>query len=185
MKRVFSISLFCAAFAFLVTASSASALEWSKVVDYGDPGYSDEGNWRTWIFPGAINGEWRYLSGFYETTSGLPRMGTATWKTQVPVSGLYQVAVHHYTTDNRTTDADFNVYDGKGQVHHFSVNQRHLPTGWHVLGTFKWKKNGEAKVILNGRDDNMSDEADAVRWVLIEEIIDPVVAPPTTLLLKK
>ncbi len=176
-------------FVFVFCAvSAAGAFEWSKIIDDGDEGYSETspyGAWRSWSFPGAVNGDWRYLSGLYELPGGpVPRRGKAYWKTTVPVSGSYEVAVHFFHTENRTNDADYFIEDGNGRTHHFVLNQRSLPTGWYVLGTFEWKKNQVSTVILDGTDDDQSDEADAVRWILKEESTESVV-PANSLLLGK
>ena len=171
----------------VISVCTAHALEWSKIIDDGDEGYSETspyGSWQSWHFPGAINGDWRYLSGLYESSHGpVPRKGKAFWKTTVPATGLYEVSVHFFHTDNRTTDADYFITDGNGRIHHFIINQRDNPTGWYVFNyLFEWKKGQEAVVILDGTDDNQSDEADAVRWVLKNEKKTSIY-PPLKLLL--
>ena len=148
----------------VISASFAMANPtWEKIIDDRKPGYSETGNaWATWN-TGGYGGSYRYLS---HGGKNLPRRGTATWQITIPYDGQYEVAVHFRQTVNRTTDADYNVYDGNGKRHHFSLNQQKLATGWHVLGTFYWKKGQKAKVVLDGTDDNQSDEADATRWRL-------------------
>ncbi len=147
--------------------------EWSMVIDDGDEGYVEtnpHGSWRSWYYPGAYNDDWRYLSGLYDVPGGpVPRKGTASWTTEIPVDGLYELSAHFFNTENRTTDADYFIEDGLGEVHHVVLNQFALPTGWHTLGTYQLNEAQLSTITLDGTDDNMSDEADAVRWVLLEE----------------
>ena len=145
-----------------VFGSDVSAQKWQKIIDNNQPGYSETGNaWATWNV-GGYNNNYRYLS---HQGKGLKRVGTATWQVAAPYDGQYDVSVHFRQTVNRTTDADYNVYDGNGKRHHFSLNQQKLASGWHRLGTFYYKKGQTMKVVLDGTDDTQSDEADAVQWV--------------------
>ncbi len=144
---------------------------WEKIIDDGDPGYSETGNaWASWSSADAYGGSYRYLS---HQGQNIPRKGTATWQVSVPYDGQYEVSVHFRQTVNRTTDADYLVDDGQGVRRTFVLNQATLPTGWHKLGNFSWSKGQIAKVVLDGTDDNQSDEADAVRWRFIGQIPPP------------
>jgi hypothetical protein len=112
------------------------------------------------------------------------RIGTARWRTGIPASGIYEVEIHYRPTKNRTPDADFFVHDGNGTVHHYSVDQTCngplASSGWLTLGRFFWSAMQTAQVVLDGTDDNHSDEADAVRWTLVEKTagVDPYMQMP-------
>jgi len=174
MKKTKYLFIFCILCTLLMIGQTGLAQEWTKIIDDGDDGYSETSpydSWRTWHFPGAYNGDWRYLSGLFESPQGpVPRKGKAYWTTKVPTTGIYEISVHLFNTENRTTDADYFIEDGNGKTHHFVLNQKQLPTGWYVLGEFEWKKDQQSTIILDGTDDNQSDEADAVRWVFKKEI---------------
>ncbi len=167
-KGILSLSFFLL-LVILTKYSEAVPIGWVKVVDNGDPGYQETGiAWVSYPFPEAHNGEYRYLSHLGHKVE---RKGTATWKIQIPTTGSYSLEIHYRPTENRTNDADFHVYDGNGKIHKYSINQSyhgHLSsTGWLNLGTFKWYSGQMAKIVLDGTDDNQSDEADAVRWKLV------------------
>jgi hypothetical protein len=156
----------------------ALAQNWEKIIDDGDAGYAETGNaWASWNHSGSIGGSYRYLS---HHGKGLPRVGTATWQVNIPHTGQYEVSVHFRATENRTTDADYFVYDVNNKRHHFVLDQKNSPSGWHRLGVFSWNKGQVARVILDGTDDNQSDEADAVRWRLVSQEPPPPPPPPPT-----
>lgn len=161
-----------------INADFAAAEDWTKTIDYGDSGYSETGNWASWTFGRAVGGSYRYLTK--ETAGVENRKGKAFWKTKVPVYGRYRVEISYRRTANRTTDADFFVHDGFGDTYHFIINQKADPTEnhltWTTLGTFHWHKDEEAVVELDGTDDTRSDEADAAKWTLVEEL-EPVEEP--------
>ncbi len=165
---IFPVGLFCTLICLPV-----QALEWEYIIDDGDEGYLEydpHGSWSSWSYPGAYNGDWRYLSGLYDVAGGpVPRMGAASWSVQVPVAGLYEISAHFFNTENRTTDADYYIEDADGERYHVVLNQFALPTGWHLLGEYELSEGQLSSVVLDGTDDNMSDEADAIRWKLIKE----------------
>ena len=169
-RKVFLVATLLVSLIFWGQTAAAVSVGWSVVVDDLDPEYSETGNaWASYTYPDAINGRYRYLS---HKEQNLSRKGTATWQANMPTSGIYRVDIHYRPTDNRSPDADFLVYDGRGAVHHYSVDQTfHGPltsTGWFTLGKFAWSAAQTAKVVLDGTDDEYSDEADAVRWTLVE-----------------
>lgn len=165
-------------FSHTTQASATNVL----IVDNGDPGYSETGiAWVTYTFPGAYNGEYRFLSHLGHTVE---RKGTATWEVDIPTTGKYRVDIHFRPTENRSNDADFHVYDGNGVIHKYSVNQTYhgvlSSVGWYTLGTYFWDAGQIGKVVLDGTDDNLSDEADAVRWTLQGEDTDTPDTPDTS-----
>lgn len=168
---------------FFSTLGIAADVSWAKIIDYGDPGYSETGNaWRTYAAFGH-NGTYRYLSHY---DSGRTRVGTATWSTAVPYSGTYRVSVSYRMTDNRSPDADYFVTNNDGGSDHFVINQSGPAQlyKWKTLGDYHYKKGQIVKVFLDGTDDTYSDCADAASWELVELDPPPVVSSAVTLLLR-
>ena len=157
-------SSICLAFTIGGIAAAQTGDQIEILIDDGDPGYvetSADNAWATWNNGDAIGNSYRYLSHYSE---GRIRKGTARWTTIIPEMGGYEVSVHFRQTENRTTDADYVIVDGNGVTHKFVIDQKHSPTGWYPLGVFNWDQGQPASVLLDGTDDNQSDEADAVRW---------------------
>ncbi|MEA3292151.1 MAG: hypothetical protein U9Q71_07625 [Pseudomonadota bacterium] len=170
-------------------AQAGSSLDaWEETVDFGSPGYAETGNaWRSWPFSPAVGGSYRYLS-YYE--EGRTRVGAASWSVTIPVDGRYEVLVSFRRTENRTRDADYHIVDGSGVRHDRQLDQHATPTRndltWVSLGEYSWKTGQTASVVLDGTDDNQSDEADAARWVLVEDLTPgetPASVIPAVLLL--
>ena len=148
----------------------------SKIaIDNNEPGYSETGNdWATWGGLGQSMGKnYRFLSN---TVGGNDRKGTAKWKPKITIEGMYKVTAVFRATHNRTDDADYYVIDSNGKKTHYPVDQRdgsvkegdaHGPVTAD-LGTHFFKPGTNAHVLLDGTDDNKSDEADGVTWVLVD-----------------
>ena len=158
---------------FLVLLSFAHATEITVDDQDGTPHFTTTGDdWTTWNtlnygFNGADT-EYHYTS---HTVGGSDRRGTATWHPDIPAAGLWEVQTWFRMTENRTSDADFIVLDGLGQQHTRSLDQRgEGASGWVTLATV-WCERGfdGCPVTLDANDDDQSDEANAVRWVLVEE----------------
>jgi len=165
---VFSF-LFLLLYSSIPNEARAVNIGWRFVVDDGDPGYSETGNsWASRAWSSAYNGDYRYLSHLNHTVE---RKGEAVWQLTIPTSGTYRIDIHYRPTENRTRDADYHVYDGRGEIHKHSIDQTyHGPlssAGWYSLGNYDWSRGHRAKVVLDGSDDLDSDEADAVRWTLV------------------
>jgi predicted secreted protein len=169
IKTIFVTGLILIA-GLCIIADIVVAAPWTQTVNDGDAGYSETGNWKSWFFGPAVGGSYRYLS--LEIAGIENRKGKASWSVQIPQTGMYKVEVSYRKTENRTYDADYYVHDGNQKAHHFSVSQWSNPTEehltWTTLGTFAWNKDQTSVVELDGTDDTQSDEADAVRWTLVE-----------------
>jgi len=169
-RNCFSCGIVLFLLFFFSLSANAVPLGWVGMVDNADPGYAETGmSWVSYDWSSSINGQYRYLSHLGHTVE---RKGTATWQLSIPTSGTYRVDIHYRPTDNRTVDADFNVYDGKGIIHHHSIDQTYngplSSIGWLTLGKYDWSAGQTAKIVLDGTDDDLSDEADAVRFVLVK-----------------
>ena len=143
------------------------------VIDNGDPGYVETGDdWVSWPNAGqSIGNDYRYLS---HTVGGSDRQGKATWKpVTLPADGTYKIEVVFRATENRSPDADYFVHDADGKVSHKVVDQRDGATAGNAHGpVYKNLGNyhlatGKGYVLLDGTDDNYSDEADAAVFTLI------------------
>ena len=137
----------------------------------GAPGFTTTGDdWTTWGTLGyGFDGgdtDYHYLS---HTVGGSDRRGTATWTPDIPTAGTWQVETWFRRTENRSDDADHFVYDGLGGSTHQSIDQRgEGASGWYDLGQH-WCAQGQGGcvVVLDGTDDDQSDEANAVRFTLV------------------
>ena len=137
----------------------------------GPPGFTLTGNdWTTWGTLGfgydGADGDYHYLS---HTVGGPDRVGTAAWTPDIPTEGQWQISTWFRMTENRTDDADHFIYDGAGAQTHVSLNQQgEGASGWVDLGTYYCTAGvGGCSVVLDGTDDNQSDEANAVRFEFV------------------
>ncbi|MBM4353232.1 MAG: hypothetical protein FJ109_05450 [Deltaproteobacteria bacterium] len=163
----------------------------------GAPKFTLTGDdWATWGTAGcgfsAKDTSYHYLS---KTVGGPDKKGTATWKPNLPVAGTYEITTWFRKTVNRSTDADHFIHDGNGKVTHLVVDQKadsppegqeppgyQCGSGWYPLGTYFCQAgDGGCFVVLDGTDDDQSDEANAVRFKLLEcsGVVDPVDPEPT------
>jgi hypothetical protein len=127
-------------------------------------------NWATW----STNGEgfdssdtsYHYLS---HTVGDGSREGTATWTPTLSTAGTWRIETWFRRTDNRSEDADHIVTDGAGATHRVSIDQSGSGgSGWVELGEYTCNAgSGGCTVTLDG-DDGASDEADAMRFTLVE-----------------
>ncbi len=160
------------------------------------------GPWRSYAGLWGIGNAYLYLSAYGANMPMYPRQvrkGWAAWQWQVPTSGKYKVEVFYRPTDNRSPDANYYVLQlnelgvlaGGTAQKEVIINQKPYPAGplasqgWVTLGTFEYKRGKVALVGLWAQDDTFSDEADAVRWTLMEKTNDVVTAPANSLLLTK
>ena len=143
-------------------------------IDNGDPGYAETGDdWATWGNQGqSVGSDYRYLS---KTVGGADRRGTATWTPAITQAGMYKVEAVFRATVNRSSDANYLVHPTNGSPVETVVDQRdgaksesdaHGPV-YADLGTH-WFEPGAGKVVLDGTDDDQSDEADAVVFTLVD-----------------
>ena len=134
----------------------------------GPPTFTLTGNdWTTWGMLGfgydGADSDYHYLS---HTVGGSDRVGTAAWTPDIPTAGDYQITTWFRRTENRTNDADHFIYDGNGAQTHVSLDQQgEGASGWIDLGTYWCSAGvGGCSVVLDGTDDNQSDEANAVKF---------------------
>lgn len=150
---------------------------------YFDEGWDGNPGWRTGYWPyGSMNGNQRYLSSWQE---GYIRSGIAFWMLKIPKTGFYRLETCYKQTENRTHDADYAVYTDTTikQVEQnypatsppadsigykvVDQNSHTVDVPWADLGTYCLEKNSVSMIVLDGRDDNVSDSADASRWTYV------------------
>jgi len=139
----------------------------------GSPSFTTTGDdWTTWdhLSSGFDGGdtEYHYLT---HTKGGSDRRGTATWTPTLPVEGTYRIETWFRATENRSADADHYIYDGDGYSTHVVVNQvgGGEGSGWLDLGEYYCRAGeGGCVVTLDGTDDDESDEANAMRFTVLE-----------------
>lgn len=163
--------------------------------------YLDKGDWKSWNYS-AINDWYRYLS--YEVAP--LRHGIAFWLVEIPKTGFYQLKTAYQATKHRTNDANYAVYVNATMtqaenktatpVYETIVNQTVSnptisETRWANLGVFCLKEKDISMIVLDGRDDEQSDSADASDWTYVGEVYNSQVcggtniAPINHLLLSK
>ena len=156
---------------------SAMALEIVIDDQDGSPHFTTTGDdWATWstlnLGFDTSDTEYHYTS---HTVGGGDRRGTATWTPDIGADGTWRVQTWFRATENRTDDADFVVTDGLGKTHHKSVDQRgDGASGWVTLAEVWCAEGmGGCSVTLDANDDDQSDEANAVRFLLLDEEPQP------------
>lgn len=167
-------------------------LDYDHIIDdeHGAPQFVLTGDdWGTWGILGCGYGgadsSFHYLT---KTIGGPDKKGTASWIPDLPVGGMYEIRTWWRKTGNRTTDADHFIHDGAGEVAHVVIDQKgdmdtnpsaDCKSGWVSLGIYFCKAGvGGCKVVLDGTDDDHSDEANAVRFTLKECTEAPPPPPP-------
>lgn len=163
----------------ILLSPSIALAETSVIVDDedGEPGFTTTGDdWTTWSTLSygfdARDTSFHYLS---HTVGGSDRQGTATWTPELPCAGTYEIATWFRRTENRTRDADHIVYDGLGGATSISIDQYgDGASGWVSLGEYYCESGfGGCSVVLDGTDDDSSDEANAMQFTLIACDGDP------------
>ncbi|MFE9611214.1 hypothetical protein [Streptomyces sp. NPDC006012] len=119
----------------------------------------------------AVAGDWNKATGVggyygdnYRTHPASTGGAGVRWRSDVPVSGTYQVAVWYTAASNRASDAPYTVHHagGAGVVR---VDQRERGSQWVSLGDFRFTAGQPATVELSDAADGYV-IADAVRLVV-------------------
>lgn len=113
----------------------------------------------------ACQGTYRYRS---HTVGDGTRKDKATWKPKITDAGYYEVTTSFRATENRTTDADYVLYDDKGGSTKKVVNQQ-IGSGCTkvVVGTAYCAPGGNCRLVLDGTDDGQSDSTDVTTFKLV------------------
>ena len=133
--------------------------------DIAGSGYSEDKpqNWLS-SSVGSCHKNYRYLS---HTIGDGTRKGKAIWKPKIKVTGWYEVTTGYRATQNRTTDADYVLYDDAGGNKKVTISQKHSgDCTKKVVGTIYCKVGGTCRLVLDGTDDSQSDAADLTSFKL-------------------
>lgn len=138
--------------------------------DISGSGYSEiqPENWETWG-TNACHGTYRYTS---HTVGDGSREGKAVWNPAIQVEGWYEVTTGYRLTENRTTHADYYVYDDAGTVDHTVIDQYVADRDdanceYRTLGTFFCRPGGNCRVELDSTDGYDSPAADITTFELV------------------
>ena len=135
------------------------------VVDDGDPGYAEVGDWRNG--PAGFERRSSYGPGenpFRLGTTREPGAGArgVSWTPTIPKSGAYAVHVSYAPGPDRPRAARYLVRHAGGTTA-VEVNQQIGGGTWVYLGTWEFAEGDAGAVTLDaGREGTVS--ADAVRW---------------------
>ena len=103
---------------------------------------------------------------------------TITYIPEFPESGQYEVRIAYTTGTNRATNASITVFSADGEVM-IPLNQRvagDVDGRFHRLGRYRFEKAGQSFVIISNEGTDGVVIADAVQFLLVESLTDPVVA---------
>lgn len=149
------------------------------LVDDSGPGWSSTGQWSTASAKSDINGSLHWA----DTTKG-STSATATWQTQLPADGYYEVGA--FVDDNHASSgwASYTITSSdptqptKSVTHHVEVDQEHVgifqnafgsvntAAQWIGLGTYFFKSGQPASVTLDNAtgEDNQHIAADGIEF---------------------
>ncbi|MFC1553184.1 M1 family aminopeptidase [candidate division KSB1 bacterium] len=151
------------------------------IVDDLDPGFSAfREQERKFLRPSEVREVWRIrldddAFGKYKVTYREKRKGSgsipATWETEMPESGLYDVQVFLFKgkgesnsfTRNSATRYNYSVHHSGG-IESVSLEWHFLPAGWNSLGSYYFEMGENAAVVLSDEADGWL-YADAVRFI--------------------
>ena len=119
--------------------------------------YETTGTWN-----GGSNGSYRSATTSSEETA------TATWTFQVEKSGVYPVYARYYTSDNRTTAAQYTIHHERGESMRFedqtamrvkSASDSTLTSDiattynniWHFMGKYPFKAGKTYAIVLSNQ----------------------------------
>ncbi len=92
---------------------------------------------------------------------------TATFATDLPHSGRYEVRISYSSNANRATNVPVQLFHANG-VSNMTVNQQQAPEHnglFHTLGQFDFSAEAEAKVIVSNQFTDGHVIIDAVQWI--------------------
>ncbi|NLD74364.1 MAG: hypothetical protein GX649_16805, partial [Chloroflexi bacterium] len=146
------------------------------IVDDADPGFSAvhvQDPWQVWS---GLDAPHYGASHRYNRENGAGG-DVATWRFDVPSSGLYDVYAWWWATENRPTDAPYTIHHLTGEAT-VRVNQQADGGQWNLLGRYPFSGEGAVSVsdaATTGR--NLA--ADAVRLVRAGDLPSSTATPVT------
>ncbi|MEM7576864.1 MAG: N-acetylmuramoyl-L-alanine amidase [Planctomycetota bacterium] len=128
-----------------------------RVVDFGDAGYSDTGNWSSQAGD-ATGGTQRVLAN--AQVSDL-----AQWETLIPLAGTYELLIHHGATTDAATDVPYAIQTASAPQL-VSLNQRVDAGQWRSAGVYELDEGANVVTLIAGAATGGTRvSADAIRWV--------------------
>lgn len=126
-----------------------------------------------------VDGEWmfsqysqNYLDeGYYHDGNELKGQKTLTFKTTIPVTGLYEVRLAYAESENRSTRTPIIIGHAEGETK-VIVNQKIAPSDYgrfYTLGEFYFVRESTNFVRISTEDTDGHVIADAVQWFLVED----------------
>ncbi len=179
MKTLLSCACIGLALALPNVANAACTIGTTITIDNDVPGsgYSEDKP-QNWVgnTVAACQGTYRYLS---HTVGDGTRKDKATWKPKIADAGYYEVTTSFRATENRTTDADYVLYDDKGGSTKKVVNQQQGSGCTKVvIGTAYCAVGGNCRLVLDGTDDGQSDSTDVTTFKIVSCDAPPDAGPP-------
>jgi N-acetylmuramoyl-L-alanine amidase len=125
--------------------------EHAVIVDNDAPapgmGYAETGAWHTTNYTGTGYAGTDYR---WAETTALTPTATAVWTATLPTSSTYAVYAWYRHGGNRAPDAHYTVHHAGGTTDVF-VDQRIHGDTWRYLGTFGFRGDVPARVVLSNR----------------------------------
>ncbi|MDF2837228.1 MAG: peptidase, partial [Paenibacillus sp.] len=142
-------------FKFYTKDYGLEAPEGALIIDNGDPGYSETGNWSST----------HDAFGYKDNDTRLTRTvgDQAEWTKDLEASGNYEVKVWNPSFHNNTTQAKYTVEHADGETE-VTVDQKLGGQQWITLGTYRFAQ-GETATITATAKDTAYLRADAVMFV--------------------
>ncbi|MBN1179877.1 MAG: fibronectin type III domain-containing protein [Anaerolineae bacterium] len=132
--------------------------------DDGGPGYVEDGAWTTstthYGYDLTFDQTYRYTGVVTGSATA-----TATWSASLPADGRYAVYVWYRPGTNRASDAHYIVRHAGGETL-VTVNQQHHGLTWHYIGSYGFRADQPAQVLLTNQSTTPDTVviADAVRF---------------------
>ncbi|MCC9656009.1 FAD-dependent oxidoreductase [Rhodopirellula halodulae] len=114
-----------------------------------------------------------YGWGYHHDGNARDVVKTATFQTNLPKSGAYEVRVSYPASDNRSKQTRIDIEHSEGTTTH-RIDQT-KPVGDKkansllLLGTYRFDKNQPAKVVISNEDANGYVVIDVVNWQPVSE----------------
>ena len=129
------------------------------IVDYGDFGYTQVGNWSASSYTTGYQG-----TNYYHDGGTAENGWSVTFAPNIETTGMYKVYTTHSTGSNRATNVPIDINDLSGKTT-VTVNQQNDNQTWVLLGTFEFYEGTDNSVVIRNDEANGVVIADAIRFV--------------------
>jgi hypothetical protein len=151
----------------LMLTTSGTPIDTPSVIADNDSVESFQMPSGTWNRATGVAG---YYGQSYRTHAAGTGTAVARWRPDVPMTGVYQVAIWYTEADNRASNASFVVNHAGGRAT-FAVDQRTGGSRWVTLGSFSFVAGDAATIELSDDADGYV-IADAVRLIRTGVVAD-------------